>query len=248
MRNLLLGTCLLASLAWAVGCGQGQGVSVDGKQKPSPTVGSEAKGSSDPAKPAAVDSALKHDAYQYNGLDQTKALKYLFSQVQGQKATEGEQTVTLTKSSASEADFEVKRTGSLQVLGDQTSRVMADGVYLVSTTLGSPSKPVMVMPAKVEPGTVWEPVYALEATGGTKVQYDGKARAERIEKVKVAAGEFDALLVTETAKMDNGGNKGTVSSKTWYAKGVGIVKMRMELKDASGKIVTSTVELSDITE
>ena len=194
--------------------------------------------------PAAVSTELKHDAFAYNGFDRRTQLTYLFSQFQGDTAKQGTQMSELKSLTSDVAAYSVKRSGSLDQIGDEELEVRPDGVYLVSTEQGSPNIPVRLMPSVVKPGTVWNYDYVLTTTQGLKMTFKGRAKAEKETKLKVAAGEFDTLMVTETAEMDKGGTKGTVSSKTWYAKGVGVVQMKMELKDSSGKIVTSTVELS----
>lgn len=194
---------------------------------------------------STVPADLKHDAYSYNGFGRTKAVTYLFTKVQGDKPEEGTQSAELKEVKDGAAAFTVNRTGSLEAIGREDLLVKKDGVYLVSTSLGSPKDPVMLMPATIKPGSVWDYSYELTTSSGDKMSFKGKARAMQMEKVTVKAGAFDTLLVNETAEMNRGGVKGTVSSKTWYAKDVGVVKMKMEVKDSGGKIVTSTIELSN---
>lgn len=194
--------------------------------------------------PGSVPSELKHDGFAYNGFGRTTPVSYLFSKVQGDKGEKGTQSAELKEVKDGTAAYTVNRTGSLEAIGREELLVKKDGVYLVSTSLGSPESPVMLMPASVKPGTVWDYSYELTTSGGGKMSFKGKARALQNESLKVAAGTFDTLLVSETAEMNNAGTKGTVSSKTWYAKDIGVVKMKMEVKDQTGKIVTSTIELS----
>lgn len=200
----------------------------------------------DGAKPAAatVSEDLKHDAYRYIGFDRTKPVKYLFSRVQGSKAEEGTQTCEVKSADKDSASILVSRTGSLEDLGTEEFLVKPDGIYLVSTLKGKPKEPVLQMPAKLPVGTVWDYTFPLTGPDGSKMTLTGKARVEASEKVKVVAGEFDTIRVSETANLDNNGAKATVSMKTWYAKDVGVVKMKMEMKNSAGNIVTSTMELS----
>lgn len=235
-------------LTIVVGCAPAPGVT------PAPTSGGTVSttGSTGAKGGTAIESVpaeLKHDGYAYNGFDRSTPLTYLFARIEGDKPEEGTQTSELTSVEKGQAAFSVKRTGSLMAIGNEELLVKADGVYLVSTSLGSPEQPVKLMPSEVKPGTVWNYDYELNTTTGSKtgtskMRFKGTARAEKEEKIKVAAGEFDTIQVTETAQMDNAGVKGTVSSKSWYAKGVGVVKMKMEVKDNKGRIVTSTIELS----
>ena len=244
----LYGTPIWAGLlmALAIGCAPNNpatsGTGTTGSGTSTTTTGGDAVQS--------VPPELKHDGFEYNGFDRTAPLTYLFALVEGDKPEEGKQTSELKSVEKGQATYSVKRTGSLMAIGDEELAVRPDGVYLVSTSLGSPQSPVLLMPAVLKPGTVWDYNYELNTTtpsktGGSKMHFKGKARVEKEEKIKVAAGEFDTLMVSETAEMDNAGAKGTVSSKSWYAKGIGVVRMKMEVKDSKGAIVTRTIELSD---
>ena len=193
--------------------------------------------------PSPIPTQLQHDAFMYNGFNKTTQLSYLFSQYQGDTPKTGFQTSVVKSVAPSLATYSVKRSGSFDLVGDEELEVRPDGVYLVSSDQGSPSKPVRLMPATVRIGTVWDYDYIL-TKGDVKMSFKGKARAEKEVKLKVTAGEFETLMVSETAAIDKGGTKGTVSSKTWYAKGIGVVQMKTELKDSNGKIVTSSIELS----
>lgn len=209
------------------------------------TPGSEPGKSSDsPSVALTVPEDLKNDAYRYIGFDKTTPVKYLFSRVQGSKAEEGTQVCEVKSVDKDTVTIQVKRSGALEDLGTEEFLVKKDGIYLVSTLKGKPDAPVMQMPAKLEVGTVWDYNFPLSGEGGSKMTLSGKARVEAQEKVKVVAGEFDTIRVSETANLDNNGAKATVSMKTWYAKDIGVVKMKMEMKNQSNNIVTSTMELS----
>ncbi|MBS1713159.1 MAG: hypothetical protein JST30_02355 [Armatimonadetes bacterium] len=231
---------LLALAAFAVGCNNGPTAKI---------VGSGGQAKADPSadgKPAVptVPADYKHDAYELNGFERTKPLKYNFVQVLGESPKSGTQESVLKTVDEKGAHYTVKRGAALDAIGDEELLVNAGGVYLVSTSLGSPKEPVLLMPAKVTVGTVWDYDYVLTMQSGDTLTFKGKAKVEKEEKVKVPGGEYDCLLVSETASMDRGGNKGTVSSKTWWSKGTGVVKMKMEVKDAKGKIVASTIDLA----
>lgn len=247
MKNLIkvrsVGIALVVAMCLN-GCNPvADSVKVDSSKSGSTTGSTTKNGETKVPDSSSIAAELKHDAYSYNGFDRMTQLSYLFSQYQGDAAKTGFQTSVLKSVSPDVASFSVKRSGSFDLVGDEELEVRADGVYLVSSDQGSPAKPVRLMPASVKVGTVWEYDYAL-SKGDIKMNFKGKARAEKEVKLKVSAGEFDTLLVSETAQIDKGGTKGTVSSKTWYAKGIGVVQMKTELKDSGGKIVTSTIELS----
>jgi DUF3108-like len=200
---------------------------------------------SEPPAPT-VPEALKYASYVYNGFDRSGPLTYLFAKIQGDQPTEGTQVTALKSVKDGIASFEVTRTGSLQRLGDEDLLVKPDGIYMERSSVGTPSAPVKVMPTDFKIGTVWDYDYVLNTPDGKKIRFKGKGRVEKEEKVKVAAGEFDTLMTTETATMDNDGVKGSVSSKSWYAKDIGAVKMKMEVKDSKGQILQSSLELAKV--
>ena len=232
---------LLVAAAFAVGCNQSPTAKVGGTGGGTAKDGKASEGAS--AVPT-VPSDYKHDAFQLNGFDRDKPLKYDFVQVVGESPKSGSQSCVLKSVDDKGARYTIKRGEALEAIGDEELLVNAGGVYLVSTSLGSPKEPVLLMPAKVGVGTVWDYDYVLTMQSGDSLTFKGKAKVEKDEKIKVPAGEYDCILVSETASMDRGGNKGTVSSKTWWSKGTGVVKMKMEVKDAKGKIVASTIELA----
>ena len=208
----------------------------------SSSAGGNGQGSSEAT--VQVPESLKHDAFRYIGFDHKKPLKYSYVKLQGTAPEEGSQTCVIKSADKDAADVLVERDGSLKELGTEEFQVKPDGIYLVSTQQGKPDKPVMQMPAKLPVGTVWDYKFPLTGKSGEKMTLTGKAKVEAVEKVKVEAGEFDTIRVTETATLDFNGKPSTVSMKTWYAKDVGIVKMKMEMKNEKGDIVTSTMELS----
>ncbi|MBS1723267.1 MAG: hypothetical protein JSS66_09980 [Armatimonadetes bacterium] len=232
--------CLFAVAFVLGGCTKGPDTPAG--PKGTPPAGSETKGGT--ATGPSIPADLKHEAYAYNGFERTKGLKYLISRIEGEKPEEGTQVSEFKGLANGAATYLVKRQGSLLFMGDEELIVKPDGVYLSSSAAGSPKQPIRVMPAKVDPGTVWDYDYELTTPANGKATFKGKARVEKIEKVKVAAGEFDGLLVVETATMEMSTGKGTVSSKTWYAKDVGVVQMKLEVKDPNGKIVKTSFELA----
>lgn len=236
--SLSLGGCNPSAKPVEPGSGSGTGTAgKDGK--------GEGSGSSTPTV-ESISAELKHDAFAYNGFEGNKKLTYLFSQYKGETPEAGSQISELKSASPTAAAFAVKRSGSMDKLGDEEWEIRPDGIYLISTEQGSPAKPVRLMPSVVHVGTEWNYDYVLTTPTGQATNFKGKAKALQEVKLKVKAGEFDTMLVSDTAVMDKGGTKGTVSGKTWYAKGIGVVQMKVELKDNTGKIVSSTIELSEI--
>lgn len=242
MRTLTI-ACLALGIV-AFGCQNGAAPTASGDPK-SPT---EAGAKPEPAKPSFSDvpETLKHEAYAIYGFGAEGPLEYEFVRAEGQPPVPGTQDNELISVKDGEATFSITRQGALSALGGEEWAVKADGVYLVRSDLGTPEKPVLAMPADAKPGAVWDSDYVLTDPAGSKITFKGKSKIVGNEKAKVKGGEFDAVLVTQTGSITSKDMSGTVSSKTWYGKGLGIVRMRMEVKqttgEKAGKIVTSTIE------
>jgi hypothetical protein len=232
-----------------VGCAPTSSTVQKPNQGTSPTSGSnttQPDAKADSPSTDTVPAELKHDAYMLNGLDMGRPLSYNFTRVTGDSPEPGTQTNKLIKVANGEAEFEVSRTGSLAAMGDKDTEVVKpDGLYLTSTAMGTLKSTVKMMPAKVVPGTTWEYAYQITKTDGTVWSFKGKARAERNEKVIVGGKEFDALLVTDTQELEVNGTKRAASSKTWYSRGLGIVKLKLQSKDQKNNLVDMLVEINE---
>jgi hypothetical protein len=217
-------------------------LAVFGCNQADPDAAAQGNGAKDSPKAVALDAALMHDAYDYNGLGSKDELVYDFVPATGNPPEEGASVVDGPKQGDGEATFTIMRSGSLAQLGDDTVAVRKDGVYLVEGSAASPDKPTLLMPASVEVGTVWDLDLRL-TNQGSSVEMTGKNKVERAETIEVPAGKFDTLLVSQSAVLKTSDSTGNVAAKTWYAKGVGIVKMTLEVKQTDGKVVTSSVIL-----
>jgi hypothetical protein len=235
-RLLLIG--LLAAVL--AGCGSGGAVAREGEKK-------EGTGKTEAAEkaPKSVPESLKHEAFLYFGLGNTGPVKYTFVRVEGDKPEAGTQSVELKAVGDGSADYVIRRDGALSALGVEDVQVRADGVYLVSSTLGTPEKPVLVMPSKLEPGSTWGGDHTLKSPDGSEVKYSGKSKFERKETLTVAGKSYETVLVSESAELELAGSKRSVSGKTWFASGVGVVRMRLEVKSADGKLVKSSIEIAE---
>lgn len=126
-------------------------------------------------------------------------------------------------------------------LPSETYAVEKTGIYGVSLG-GTEVKPrVMALPAVVEIGKTWsgKTTYQQPQT----VIIDTTFKIVGREKVKVLAGEYDALLVSETGTLKIGDNPSTkVSGKSWFVSGIGAVKRTMTQTDSAGKTSNITIE------
>lgn len=96
--------------------------------------------------------------------------------------------------------------------------VKADGVYRVKVKDDKVDPPVKVLALPVKKDATWK---VDSKVGSQTVKGEFKIKDDK-EKVKVPAGEFEAVMV-EGADFDIAGTKTTV--KVWFAKDKGIVKL-----------------------
>lgn len=197
--------------------------------------------------PIEVGSKFKHDAFAWMGFERTEPFTHEMSDIAGAPATEGTQTLKLMAADEKAAKYQITRDGSMAKLGDEELEVREDGVYQTSMPQHTLAEPVMVMPADLGVGKAWTSKFNSTGPAGQKVEFTINNKAERIEKVKTKAGEFDALLIISTGSMavTTAGKteKTTLSTKSWYSKGLGNVKMTLEVKRADGTNNKVSVEL-----
>ncbi len=197
--------------------------------------------------PKEVSANLKHEAYQWMGFGRLEPFTYELTRMEGAPPAEGTQTLSYLAGDDKAAKFQFVRTGGLAQLGDEEFELRPDGIYQTAMPSGALAKPGLLMPADVKTGSSWKSTFDVAATDGKKFNFDLTNKAERIEKVQTKGGEFDALLIVSTGKINiTEGEKTTsnaVSSKTWYVKGLGHVKMTLEVKLEGGVNNKSTVEL-----
>ncbi len=234
---LVLSAFLAISL---VGCSKKPDANVSG----TPEDGSAKTAAGPKAAPLpAVPDKLKHEAFKYYGLENAKPLRYKLVVHEGAKPEYGMQTFEYKGLVDGLPQYSVSRTEGLEILGTEEDEVRKDGVYVKSLSLGTLDKPMLAFPADLKPGKTWSAAYSLDTTQG-KMTVKAKFAAVRVEKVKVEAGQYDALLVT--AQEESTGPQGStkIFSKAWYAEGIGTVKMTTTGSSPAQKNITMTVELA----
>lgn len=196
----------------------------------------------EPAK--VVDAGLKNEAFAYMALDKSSEYTYALQRMEGIKATDGTQVVTMTESTPEKAVFSITRAGAMSDLGNEDVEARKDGIYQLKMAMGELDKPMLVMPGDVKEGSSWPSEFTLDKVEGSKkVVFKVENKAEKIEKVKVPAGEYDCLKVTTKGTMTVDGKVSNLDSSAWYAKEIGSVKLEISVKDSTGKTVKSSVAL-----
>lgn len=197
--------------------------------------------------PKEVAQNLKHAAYDWMGFGRLEPFTFAISSLDGEAPTEGTQTLQLLSADDKAAKFQITRDGAMARLGNEEFEVRPDGIYQTSMPKHTLSAPVMVMPADIAEGKVWSSKFSAASETGQQVAFTLNNKAVRTEKVKTKAGEFDGLLIVSTGDMTvttaGKAEKNSLSSKSWYSKGLGNVKMTLEVKMSNGNNSKSTVEL-----
>lgn len=121
-----------------------------------------------------------------------------------------------------------------KVVASELYCVESDGLYRVKVKDDEINPPVRVLALPVQKGSVWEVNSKVGAQGGQLVKGNFRVVNDR-EKVKVPAGEYEAVLV-EGTDMDVAGTRTTV--RLWFVRGIGLVKLTYKIADTE-----STLEL-----
>ena len=123
-----------------------------------------------------------------------------------------------------------------QVKASELYSVKADGIYQAKVKDDKVEPPVKILQLPAKKGDSWK----IDSKVGTQtVKGEFKLTDDKV-KVKVAAGEFDAMLV-EGIDLDIAGTKTSV--KTWFVPNKGIVKLSYTIQQTE-----STLELKEYTE
>lgn len=224
IRYTLAAFALLAVLA---GCGDDKTVKANeanggSKGAPVTTAGQSDEG---------VLEGLKNDAYVYSGLAQEQKLTYEGQLSNLVSKDYGIQTVEWTENKNDASYFRVVRSGVLAGLGAEKIRLDDSGIYIVGISDGELVKEAYKMPSPFKIGTEWTTDFNLKtATGLIESQMTSKVVRE--ETITAAGQEFKCLVVESSTTLVSeqfGTAEGHLTSVTYYAKGIGEVKL-----DATG--------------
>jgi hypothetical protein len=199
---------------------------------------------SPPAKEASVldqvPDELEHDGFEYYGLALTNPIEYEVTR-NGVPTSAG-RTSKFVKVENGKAIFEVTHSGGLSELGTQTYSVEKDGVYVsgLSDRTIEPAK-YKEVPASLAAGTAWTSKVKITSSTGDTMSMSTNNKVVGVEKVKVKAGEFEALHVASTGKLHQGSVSLDLDVQGWFVKGIGYVKLEMKVKNG-GQTTTQVIE------
>lgn len=195
-------------------------------------------------------ASVKHEAFEYYGLGNTKTMDVKLSGAQVAQQTGGV-SVELEKVEGEKAFFKVVRTGAVgDSLGTDLVMVDKEGVHAIGNTMGklTPAS-YLALPNDLTPGKTWKVKNKIEQATGQQVEEDSVYKVEGIRDFKTKTGMQKALLVTSTgdASVTAGGStqKMKSSTKNWYLKGIGQVKTEITFTIAGKPANTITVEVSE---
>ncbi len=225
MRTARIAFLVLLGI-FAIGCGD--------KPKVSGENGGVTSGATEPTPDPVVPDNLKHAGYDYQGLENSDLMTYdvTFGEL---PTEEGTQQVTLEKVEGGIATYKVARTGGLSRLGVDTVELTVDGVNMVASSMGLLKEPSKLMLADATVGTKWETRLDMDnlQSGTQSVTSKIVNTVEGTKSVTVPAGTFDCLVVNTTLQSISTGSPNpsqnttsTVKMSSYYAKGIGIVKLR----------------------
>ncbi len=119
-----------------------------------------------------------------------------------------------------------------------------DGIFGIAAGGDVITPKVKAMPTAITLGDHWPSKGSLK--DGT-ISMDTVLTVVRREKVKVAAGEYDAILVTESGTIKVGSSApAKVEGKSWYVDGIGPVKRSITQTDSAGKTSNLLMEATEV--
>lgn len=191
--------------------------------------------------PSEIPESLKHGGFKYYGLDSAAAETYELDR-NGVKL-EGTQKAVFSGMVDGKATFTIERTEGLSDLGNETLEVREDGVYLTKSGANEVDPAVLSLPKDPKVGDSWPVAAQFTGPNGDKVSIKATQKVTKQEKLTTKAGDFDCLVVTMTGELTSGDKKSPVTGTSWYASGVGTVKLTVSSKDADGKPTSYSVTL-----
>jgi len=205
-----------------------------------PTVDMGDKGESKPAKQIAVPDALKTPAFEYYGIKDYSKNTYEVASPGGPK---NELTRELKMLSANDKEIVVEESAS-SIGGVQKFEhiLKKDGLYSRQVRAdGTKGELQLALPSDLAIGKKWQTKTSVEV-GGKSIQMASSSTIVGFEKVTVSGKTYDALKLREDATL-SGDKPEKWKTTTWFAKGVGFVKLEIDRTLKGQPSVKSTMTL-----
>lgn len=197
-----------------------------------------------PAMPlSALPDNLKNAAYDYEGLGNDKPMDMEVTTSNSSTVITGSQTVTLTSVKDGKATFHIERTGGLADLeGSEDDQLSSTGIIVTASDLADVGPNYIEMPADLHPGATW-PSHTVVSKPGKELDTTGDFKVVGTQPVTTKKASYkDALLVTSTGKGKVQGQPVRMETKSWYVKGVGMVKSQIVMYPEKGQSATITIQ------
>ena len=228
-RTLWLRLSLAAVVAVSVwGCGSKEKPAPEPAPAPAPAPSVSGSEPSAPTVPlSSLPDELKHEAFEYYGLGNDQPMD-LERTIVGQPDTvTGSQSFRLKEVKDGKALFTVVRTGGFASVGDSDLSLELDGIYAMSSTIGTITPHQLELPAKLGVGAKWDAETKLEQGGGITLEHKSVNKVVGMQKVTTPAGTYDALLIESSGPAKIQGEAKEMRTKAWFVKGLGAVKMEI---------------------
>lgn len=246
------GLALILALAMVVGCNppnatdetaKSSSVSqTDGKPSTTTSAGTDAAKPTDTAKPAAGPSLadlpadLKTDAFEYEGLANDKPMDMEMTRSTEPTIMTGALITTLKSIKGDEATFEQTYSGGLAALGSMTLSLKKDGIRATSSTVKL-TDDGYELPTGLTVGKTWKSRSKGDVEGHGPMDSSQTIKVVGIQPVKTKGGTYpEALVVVSSGPASLDQKKGQMTSKRWFVKNKGLVKMQLELKQGDKPI------------
>jgi len=203
---------------------------------PTPTTGAKT------ASTDVVPAALKHEGYQYSGVDHHGPIDMEeTTSAQPGVVTTGSQTITFTGIKNGKAVYNVDHTGGLAVLGSEEWAISTEGVFTTKSSVANFGDKAMELPADPKPGMTWK-VSMKASRADENMDTENTMKIIGKDNVTTKAGTFkDALVVEQIGVGTLQSKKVRTVSKSWYVKGIGLVKADMKIT-TDGKTQTVLIQ------
>ncbi|RYG41131.1 hypothetical protein EON79_21360 [bacterium] len=191
---------------------------------------------------AQIPAELKHAAFDYYGLGNEEPMDMEVRTTADAGVRTGSQITRFKGLEDGKALYQVERTGGLtELLGQMDVTLEADGIYVKSSSVAKVGERDVEMPAKLDPGTTWEARTVVDQPG-RELNVLVKFTVVGEQSITTPKGPRNALLVTSTGNGTMMTKNVRMDSKSWYVKGVGMVKSELKFTDAAGKASTITIQ------
>jgi len=190
--------------------------------------------------PPGLPADLKNDAFDYYGLGNDKPVRLEILRAEGAAPQIGTRAFSMGEVKDGKATFVEHQTGALESQGDITFSLEKDGLYVMSSSKTELKAHTLEMPAKLEVGSGWKD-HTEMSPEGQKIVLDNDIKIERKERITTPGGTFDdALYITSTGTGTIDGKPVTLTTKSWYVRGMGPVKQLEEvtMKGEAKRLIT----------